>query len=111
MNDMLKMILIESGFSAVIIGLVVGLMQKKFEKLEKKREEKEQRQEALQRIILESLDGAMDLSISTATAISRIPSAHCNGDMHKALAAAQKTKENQRRAMTAAGISHMMHDD
>lgn len=111
MDEILKIILIESGFSAVIIGLIVGVMQKKFEKIERRREEKEQRQEALQRIILESLDGAMDLSISTATAISRIPSAHCNGDMHAALEAAQKTKENQRRAMTAAGISHMMHDD
>ena len=70
-----------------------------------------EKQEALQLIILKSLDGALDLSISTATAISRIPSAHCNGDMHAALKAAQKTKEDQRRALTAAGVSHMMHDD
>lgn len=97
-----------------IIGAVsaaFGIVKSMTEKHEKERKEREERQEALQLIILKSLDGALDLSISTATAISRIPSAHCNGDMHAALKAAQKTKEDQRRALTAAGVSHMMHDD
>ena len=94
-----------------IIGAVsaaFGIVKSVTERHEKERKE---RQEALQLIILKSLDGALDLSISTATAISRIPSAHCNGDMHAALKAAQKTKEDQQRALTAAGVSHMMHDD
>ena len=59
-----------------IIGAVsaaFGIVKSMTEKHEKERKEREERQEALQLIILKSLDGALDLSISTATAISRIP--------------------------------------
>ena len=97
-----------------IIGAVsaaFGIVKSMTEKHEKERKEREERQEALQLIILNSLNGVIDLSIASSTAIARIPSAHCNGDMHSALERMQKTKEDQRRALTAAGVSHMMHDD
>lgn len=97
-----------------IIGAVsaaFGIVKSMTEKHERERKEREDRQEALQLIILNSLNGVIDLSIASSTAISRIPDAHCNGDMHSALERMQKTREDQRRALTAAGISHMMHDD
>ena len=97
-----------------IIGAVSAafvIVKSVTEKHEKERKEREDRQEALQLIILNSLNGVIDLSIATSTAISRIPESRCNGDMRSALSAMQKTKEDQRRALTAAGVSHMMHDD
>lgn len=110
MDEILKMILIESGFSAVIIGLVVGLMQKRFEKMEKAREEKERQQEALQIIILDSLNGCIQLSRASAVAISRIPDARCNGDIRKALSDIDETVQRQQKLITEAGVRGIMHD-
>lgn len=89
------------------VAAAFGIVKSVTDRQEKQRREHEERQEALLKIILNSLDGTSDLSI----AIARIPESRCNGDMHSALSAMQKTREDQRRALTAAGISHMMHDD
>ena len=93
------------------VAAAFGIVKSVTDRQEKQRREHEERQEALLKIILNSLDGTSDLSIAIANAIARIPESRCNGDMHSALSAMQKTREDQRRALTAAGISHMMHDD
>lgn len=50
------------------------------------------------------------LSEATARAVQRIPDAHCNGDMHKALEYAGRVKHAQKELLMGLGI-HALHDD
>lgn len=45
---------------------------------------------------LNMIMATMTLAEATAAAVERIPDAHCNGDMHKAMEYAKKTKNDQK---------------
>ena len=108
--NMIIAIITAAGIPSAITALVFSRLQKKLDNTEKKRETKEKQQEQLQIIILDGLNGAIALSQATAIAVSRIPDAHCNGDMHAALADIEETKKRQQRMITAAGVHDIMHE-
>lgn len=60
--------------------------------------------------MLNAINGAIALAEATARAVQRIPDAHCNGDMHKALDYAEKVKHEQKNLLMGLGI-HALHDD
>ena len=60
--------------------------------------------------MINAINGAIALAEATARAVQRIPDAHCNGDMHKALNYAEKVKHEQKNLLTGLGI-HALHDD
>ena len=55
-------------------------------------------------LLIRSIGAAIALSEATATAVQRIPDAHCNGDMHAALEYARKVKHEQKDFLTEQGV-------
>lgn len=77
------------------------------EKRQKEQDEKEKRRDELQYLVIQSVNASIALSEATAKAVQRIPDAHCNGDMHKALEYAEKVKHDQKEFLTKQGIKNV----
>lgn len=108
--ETIKIIIAAASIPSAVVGLCFWILQKKIEEREKEREEKEHQQEALQIIILDGVNGAINLSEAVARAVQRIKDAHCNGDMHAALTEIEETKKRQQRMITEAGVHDIMHE-
>lgn len=114
------LILAALGLPSAITGLIIRRMEKRLdereaqrkkeqEALEAKAEEREKKRENLELVLIQSTSAAIALGEATARAVQRIPDAHCNGDMHKALEYAAKIKREQKDFLTGLGI-HALHD-
>ena len=77
-------------------GFCFWMLQKHLEKREKRQDEKEAAREKNEILMVKSIGAAIALGEATAEAVSRIPDAHCNGDMHAALEYARKIKHEQK---------------
>ncbi len=87
-----------------ITGFCFWLLERRMEKREKEREKKEAVREKQEFLIVKSIGAAISLGEATAEAVARIPDAHCNGDMHKALEYAREIKHEQKDFLTQQGI-------
>lgn len=93
------------GVPSAITGFAVYLLKRWLEKREKTADE---RNKALTDILLAQVmcnNASLSLAEATAVAVQRIPDAHCNGDMHDALAVAREMKHKQRELLTKLGIA------
>lgn len=93
------------GIPSAITGFAVWMLKRWMEKKEKKKEAKD---DALTQILVAQImcnNASLSLSEAIANAVSRIPEAHCNGDMHAALEVAKEMKHKQRELLTKVGIS------
>lgn len=117
--QLLLTIVSAAGIPSAFVGFCVWMMQQKILKRDKEREEdtlryrrereeKERAREQFEVNMLAQLNATMALSEATAKAVQRIPDAHCNGDMHKALEYAHETKRKQREFLEAKGIAAIM---
>lgn len=117
--QLLLAIVSAAGIPSAIVGFCAWMMQQKILKRDKQREEdtlryrrereeKERAREQFEVNMLAQLNATMALSEATAKAVQRIPDAHCNGDMHKALEYAQETKRKQREFLESKGIAAIM---
>lgn len=95
---------IAMSIPSAITTFCFWLLEQKMEKREKKREKKEEIREKQEFIIVKSVGAAIALGEATAEAVARIPDAHCNGDMHKALEYAREVKHEQKDFLTQQGI-------
>lgn len=95
---------IPSAITSAIIGLCFWRLKRRLEKQEKEREKKEAARRKNEIIIIESVNAAIALGEATARAVQRIPDAHCNGDMHDALAYATNIKHKHKNFITEQGI-------
>lgn len=92
------------GIPSAITGVAVWWLKRWLEKRDKAAEE---RNKALTDILVSSViqnNATLTLAEATATAVGRIPEAHCNGDMHEALEYAKAMKHEQRELLTKIGI-------
>ena len=103
MNNAILQILLSAGIPSAVTGFLVWYIKKL---IEKRDDEAVKREEARQKLIDEreeqrfkfeelafkKADASLELAIATAKAIQRMPDATCNGDMHAALAKAEKIK-------------------
>ncbi len=87
-----------------ITGFCFWLLERKMENREKERAKKEAVREKQEFLIVKSIGAAIALGEATAEAVSRIPDAHCNGDMHAALIYARNVKHEQKDFLTQQGI-------
>lgn len=87
-----------------ITGFCFWLLERRMEKREKEREKKEAIREQQEFLIVKGIGAAIALGEATAEAVARIPDAHCNGDMHKALDYARSVKHEQKEFLTKQGI-------
>lgn len=109
------------GIPAAITGFFIRRLEKSIDKKEqqreneaaereKKAEKRERDREKLDLLLLQTTAASIALGEATARAVQRIPDAHCNGDMHKALEYAAKVKHDQKDFLTSLGI-HSLHED
>lgn len=92
------------GIPSAITGLIVWRLERRIAKREKNAEDKEKSRENLLLMLVQSTGASIALGEATAKAVQRIPDAHCNGDMHDALAYAAKVKHEQKDFLSAQGI-------
>lgn len=120
-RELVLAFLAAAGIPAATVGLFVWNIQRKITARDKAREkaeadrerraeEQERNRERLELELMRSSNAAIALGEATARAVQRIPDAHCNGDMHKALDYAARVKHEQKDFLTSLGI-HALHDD
>lgn len=103
---------------SAITGFCFWLLEKQIDKrAEKEKSERENRQkqvddrernrEKCELYIIKSVQASLALGEATATAVQRIPDAHCNGDMHAALEYAQKVKHEQKDFLSEQALKNL----
>lgn len=100
----LQALILAMSIPSGITGFCFWLLERRMEKREKKREEQEKVREKQEFLMVKSIGAAISLGEATAEAVARIPDAHCNGDMHKALEYAREIKHEQKDFLTQRGI-------
>lgn len=121
MSEVLAAVLAEAGVLSGLFGFIIWNWQRKITRRdeardkaeaerEKVREEREKAREELDVLMIRSLAAQSALSEATARAVQRIPDAHCNGDMTRALEYAQEVKHDRREFLERQGI-HALHED
>lgn len=100
---------------SAVTGFCFWCIQRKIQKADKKREEEEKARRANEEkreklrekqelLLVQGVNAAIALGEATARAVQRIPDAHCNGDMKKALEYAVGVKHKQREFLEEQGI-------
>lgn len=108
MTDVILAVAAAAGIPSAVVGFLVWSMQRKIVKQEQAREAKERDREELEICLIESVNATMALSEATAKAVQRIPDAHCNGDMHAALAYEEGVKHKQRDFLMKKGVHSIL---
>ena len=107
MNTMAWQTFVAMGVPTAASGFFFWLIQRKIAKRdEEQKKEREQRQREIDErdrqrkeyeiCQLNMIVASMALAEATASAVERIPDAHCNGDMHAALDYATKVKHDHK---------------
>lgn len=103
--------------AAGLMSLPVWFLKRHIDKKDKEREEERKKQEAKDRKIEQFMLYIMRngratniLAEATAKAVQRIPDAHCNGDMKKALEDAAKLQNAEREFVFDQGVEHIFGD-
>ncbi len=104
--DMMSLI-ITMSFPSAITGFCFWLLERKMDKRERKREKKEEVREKQEFLMVKSIGAAIALGEATAEAVSRIPDANCNGDMHAALEYARNVKHEQKEFLQRQAIDYL----
>jgi hypothetical protein len=92
------------GIPSAITGFCFWMLEKKIERRQKEQDKKDDARKQNEIIVLKGVNAAIALGEATARAVQRIPDAHCNGDMHQALAYAEKIKHEQKDFLTEQGV-------
>ena len=108
------------GIPSAVTGFCFWLLQrritkqqdnkeKKEEEIRKNEEERERLREKQELLLIQGVRASIALAEATAKAVQRIPDAHCNGDMHKALDYAEKVKHAQKDFLAEQGV-HFLYE-
>ena len=115
----LSSVLVSLGISSACFSALLGLISKRLEKrldareaaakaeADKRKAEQEKiesAQEQLTILLVQSVAASIALGEATALAVQRIPDAHCNGDMHKALEYSAQIKNALKDFLTKQGV-------
>lgn len=95
------------GVPSAITGFGVWLIKRKIEKNEKQRTEKENNLQDLVLMMLQTTRANAVGITAVAKAIQRIPDAHCNGDMTKALEYMKTVQEKEKDFLMDKGVKHI----
>lgn len=108
------------GLPSAVTGFCFWLVQRRIMKHQNERdaEEMKRRKEETDReslrekqelLLIQGVRAAIALGEATAKAVQRIPDAHCNGDMKKALEYADKVKHEQKDFLAEQGV-HFLYE-
>lgn len=98
------------GIPTSITGLLVWWLKRHIDRKDAKREEREANVEKLMLIIMQESRSTNVLATATAKAVQRIPDAHCNGDMTRALERASQIQNEEKEFFLEHGIKHIIGD-
>ena len=104
--EILEIILMFSVPSA-ITGFGIWLIKRKIEKNERQYNEKENNLQDLVLMMLQTTRANAVGITAVAKAIQRIPDAHCNGDMTKALEYMKAVQEKEKDFLMDKGVKHI----
>ena len=116
--EILLAVLAAAGIPTAITGLFVWWLQFKIKKNDSEKErreaerraaadEKEKNMEHLMMLIMHTCRATNVLAEATARAVQRIPDAHCNGDMTKALETAARIQQEEQKFLIDQGVKHI----
>ena len=97
------------GLPTAFMGFLVWRLERKITKREQAEEEREKAREQNELFLVKGTSAAIALGEATARAVQRIPDAHCNGDMHEALAYAASIKHEHKDFLSKQGI-HALYE-
>ena len=100
---------IPSAFTSMCFGLLLRKISRSQEKKAKAAEDRDRLREKQEVLLIKGVRAAISLGEATAKAVQRIPDAHCNGDMHKALEYAEAVKHEQKDFLAEQGV-HFLYD-
>ena len=106
----METIIMAAGIPSAITGLLLWWIKKKIDKQDEERQERERNQERLMILIMQTGRATSVLSEATARAVQRIPDAHCNGDMKKALDDAKRIQTEEKDFLINKGIKHIFEE-
>ena len=106
----METMIVVAGIPSAITGFLVWWIKKKIDKQDEERQEREKNQERLMILIMQTGRATSVLSEATARAVQRIPDAHCNGDMKKALADAKRIQTEEKDFLINKGIKHIFEE-
>lgn len=104
MSDIITAALTAASIPSALFGLLIWYIKRKIEQSEKEREEKDKNLAQHELLLVQGIGAAIALGEATARAVERIPDAHCNGDMHKALGYATAVKHKQKEFLQKQGV-------
>ena len=116
----LEWLIVILGLPSALTGLCFFLVERRIIRQQAKKDEedrkrraeednREQLREKQQLLLVQCVSASIALGEATARAVQRIPDAHCNGDMHRALEYAQKVKNEQKGFLEAQGV-HFLYE-
>ena len=97
-------IILAMGIPSAITAFCFWGIERKIERRQAEQDKKDDARKQNEIIVLKGVNAAIALGEATARAVQRIPDAHCNGDMHQALAYAEKIKHEQKDFLTEQGV-------
>lgn len=106
----METMIMAAGIPSAITGLLLWWIKKKIDKQDEERQERERNQERLMILIMQTGRATSVLSEATARAVQRIPDAHCNGDMKKALDDAKRIQTEEKDFLINKGIKHIFEE-
>lgn len=102
---------IPSAIVSAVIGIAIWALKRRIEKAEQRREEREEKLDwdriQYEMLLVKTLRSSMQLSKAVASAVEKIPDAHCNGEMHQALEAAGAAEQELNEYMTRISVSRI----
>ena len=109
--DFLMELLEKWGVIGGFVSLGFWWLKKKIDSQEAERKEREKATQDLILLILQENRSTNILAMATAKAVQRIPDAHCNGDMTKAIEDATKLQKAEKNFLFDQGIRHIFGDN
>lgn len=100
-------IILMFGVPSAITGFGLWLLKRKIEKNERQYNEKENNLQDLVLMMLQTTRANAVGITAVAKAIQRIPDAHCNGDMTKALEYMKTIQEKEKDFLMDKGVKHI----
>lgn len=100
-------IILMFGVPSAITGFGIWLIKRKLEKNERQYNEKESNLQDLVLMMLQTTRANAVGITAVAKAIQRIPDAHCNGDMTKALEYMKTIQEKEKDFLMDKGVKHI----
>lgn len=100
-------LILAMGIPSGLFGLALWYFKRKQDERDRKQQERETNREALMLMIMQSSRANSVLCTAIAKAVQRIPDAHCNGDMTKALKVMEEASKAEKEFLIAQGVKHI----